>query len=162
MKAGSLNPVLQAILVADHVYTDQKSGKKIIAGVFHQLGVFKGGASRIVEQDGEKKKLVLGGVQSGSPYAYISLTSVRGKQPFIVRYVDLGQDQPLFQAEFQIECSDPLQTCEAVLALPKLPTPHAGTYALELLWQDEPIGLFRIQVQELRIEGQDDEHSGSD
>lgn len=157
-----MKPVLQAILVADHVYTDKQSGKKIIAGVFHGLAFFKSGASRIVEKDGEKKRLVLGGVQSGSPYAYISLTSIRGKQSFVVRYVDLGQDQPLFQTEFQIECNDPLQTCEAVLALPKLPTPRAGSYALELLWHDEPLGLFRVQVQELQIEGEDNEHSGSD
>jgi hypothetical protein len=156
-----VKPVLQALLVADQVYEDKRTGKKIIAGVFHNLW-FK----RQEDVAAELKKQGLdgtmpGGMLAGSPTAYACLTEIRGKQPFVLRYVDLQEDTPLFQAEFNVSCADPLKVVELVLPLPPLPATKAGTFALELLWKDEPLGSFRVTVAELQTEGPKDDNDAN-
>lgn len=148
-----MKPVLQALLLADRIYRDT-TGKHIIAGTFNKLFVVKGAAKpKTVTIDGEEKQVIPGGMQAGSPSAYISLTDIRGKIKCVLRYVDLEHNQALFQTQFSIKCDDPLQTVELVLPLPTLP--HVvGVHALELLCDDEPIGSHRIIVEELE-EGED-------
>ena len=144
-----MKPVLQALLLADHVYQEQ-SGKKIIAGTFDRLR-FK--RTPIVEKKvigGETRHLVAGGMQPGSPYAYISLTEVRGKIRCTLRYVNLETDKSLLETEFFIECDDPLKTLELIIPLPVLPIETAGVHSLELICDDEPIGSHRIYVEEVQ------------
>ncbi len=146
-----MKPVLQALLLADRIYRDT-TGKHVIAGTFNRVVFTKDGAKpRTVEIDGEEKQLVLGGVQAGSPYAYISLTEVHGKIECVLRYVNLEQDKALLQIRLDIECADPLETVELVLPLPTLPL-VAGVHALELLCEDEPIGSHRVIVEEAKEE----------
>ena len=147
------------MLLADRIYRDT-TGKHIIAGTFNKLVFTKGGAEpKTVEIDGEEKQLVPGGGQTGSPYVYISLTEIREKITFVLRYVNLKEDKAFFQIHFTIDCRDPLQTVEIVLPMPMLP--HvAGVHALELLCDDEPIGSHRIIVEE-RKEEDDGSDSGS-
>ena len=87
------------------------------------------------------------------------------EEPFFVdtnyrcflRKCSLKDNQPLFEAQFLIECDDPLKTVELVLPLPTLP--HvAGVHALELLCDDQPIGSHRIIVEEVK-EGHDGDDS---
>jgi len=152
-----MKPILQALLVADRIYEDRATRKKIVAGIFHHIGFIKAVPVEVVEKDGVKHQFVPGGIHAGSPYAYISLTEIRGTQPFVLRYVRLADETPLFQTEFQIQCDDPLQTVEVVAPLPPLPAVEPGTYALELLWGIEPIGTFRIQVEEVKQKGSPNE-----
>ena len=152
-----MKPILQALLVADRIYEDKATGKKVVAGIFHRVGFMRAVPVEVIERDGVKSQLVPGGLHAGSPYAYVSLTEIRGKQPFVLRYVRLADETPLFQTEFEIQCNDPLQTVEVVASLPPLPANEAGTYALELLWGNEPIGAFRIQVEEIKQKGASDE-----
>jgi len=148
-----VKPLLQALLLADRVYRDA-TGKHIIAGTFNKMVFVKRGARpRTVEIGGEEKQFIPGGVQVGSPYVYISLTELRGKIQCVLRYVNLEQDKALFETQFAIESSDPLQTVELVLPMPTLPV-VAGVHALELLCDDEPIGSYRVIVEE-RQEGDD-------
>ncbi len=137
-------------------------GEKIVAGIFHSLWFRK-----ISPQDQEKSdsqrearsvRVMSGGQRAGSPFCYISLTEVRSKQPFELRYVDLNEDKPIFAAKLEIESPNPLETVEAIIPLPSLPTTKAGTFALELLWNDEPLGCHRIRVVE--IEDEEIEHGG--
>ncbi len=60
------------------------------------------------------------------------------------------------QCDFEIKCEDPLQNVEAVVPLPTLPATAVGTYALELLCDDEPIGSFRVKVDEINLQGPED------
>jgi len=153
-----VTPVLQALLLADRIYQDT-TGKHIIAGTFNKLMFVKGGAEpKTVEVDGEKKQVVAGGMQVGNPYVYISLTDLRGKTKCVLRYVNLDQDKALFETQFSIECPDPLQTVELVLPMPTLPN-VAGVHALELLCDDEPMGSYRVLVEELKEEGDGDSSS---
>jgi len=140
------------MLLADHVYQDT-SGKHIIAGVFNKMTFSKADA-KIVEIDGEKRQLVLGGVQAGSPYVYVSLTEVHGKVGCVLRYVNLKHDKVLMQIGLTIEADNPLQTVEIVLPMPNLPT-EAGVHALELLCDDAPVGSLRIIVEEVLEENND-------
>jgi len=87
-------------------------------------------------------------MQSGSPFCYISLTEVRGRSSFELRYVDLAEDKVLFGTQFEIDCNNPLETVELVFPLPLLPGSRPGTFVLELLWNNEPLGYHRITVEE--------------
>lgn len=154
-----MKPFLQALLLADRVYKDM-TGKHIIAGTFNKLIFVKGGAKpQTAEVDGEQRQIIPGGMQAGSPYVYISLTELRGKTTFVLRYVNLEQDRALFETQFSIDSRDPLQTVEVVLPMPTLP-PEAGVHALELLCDDEPIGSYRVIVEEMKEE--DDGNHSSD
>ncbi len=61
----------------------------------------------------------------------------------------------LFRTEFTATSNDPLQPLDVVLPLPQLPTDKPGTFALELVWNDEVIGSHRLIVEEVPLqEGQ--------
>jgi hypothetical protein len=83
-------------------------------------------------------------VRAGSPYAYVSMTEVRGQRMFQLRYVDLNENQEMFSTTFGVECHDPLETVQLSLPLPPLPVPHEGVFALELLCDGELMGSHRI------------------
>ncbi len=144
-----MKPILQALLVADHVYTDAATGKKIVAGIFHTLRFAKGSAAQR-EGGGEVQiGIPAGGMHAGSPFCYLSLTELHGRQAFTLRYVSLDEDKVIFSADVIVDQANPLDTIEAVLPLPTLPGTRPGTYALELLWNDEPLGSHRINVIEI-------------
>jgi hypothetical protein len=151
----SVKPVLQAILLADRVYQDAATGKKIIAGTFNRLFFKRHVKAKESEIQGQKAFEIPGGVHAGSPYAFVSLTEVIGKLECILQYVDLKNDKPLIQCSFTVESNDPLQNLELVIPLPPLPTLSAGIHALELLCDGELVGSHRIIVQEL---GDDTDH----
>ncbi len=141
-----MKPVLHAMLLADYVYQDRESGKKIIAGVFDRVAVRK----RRPPDEPPPAQVPMNDVrQAGSPYAYISLREVRGRIPLEFRLVSLDSNEVLFRAaRMEVVCDDPLKTVELVLPVPPLPrTP--GHYALELLYENELIGSHRVMVQEV-------------
>lgn len=147
-----MTPVLQALLVADHVYEDKATSKKVVAGIFHAMYFTRREVERQVDPKGGKVKINIppGGMKAGSPFSYISLTDIRGKQEFDLRYVSLNDDKTIFESHFQVDCPDPLATVEVMLPLPPLPANQPGIYALELLWNQEPLGSYRIAVRELK------------
>ncbi|MBN1395188.1 MAG: hypothetical protein JW959_09205 [Pirellulales bacterium] len=165
-------PVLQALVLADHVYQDKITGKKIIAGTFNRVCFAKMKRSQAAGESlpGEQpppspfestsetampgavsspppssRRLTAADVQkAGSPYAFISLTDVHGPTPLEMRYRDLSSEAILLGISFQVNSEDPLDTVEAVVPVPPLPTPHAGVFALELLAEGELLGALRI------------------
>lgn len=172
----TMKPVLQALLLADHIYEDKATGKKIIAGTFNRLFTAKRSHQPASESEqatgsgpppnhspgpppgqthgqlpgqppaqGDASMLL----RAGSPYAYISLTDVYSSLKLLLRYVDLEDNSILLQAEIGIEVHqpDPLKTMEMTVPLPPLPTPHPGTYALELLHEGELLGAHRVAVE---------------
>ena len=154
-----MKPVLQALLVADHVYEDKATSKKVVAGIFHAMYFTRREVEQQVDLKGGKIKIEIppGGMKAGSPFSYISLTDIRGKQEFDLRYVSLNNDKTIFESHFQVDCSDPLATVEVMLPLPPLPANQPGIYALELLWNQEPLGSYRIAVRELKERETEDE-----
>lgn len=152
-----MKPILQSLLLADRIYEDKLTGKKIIAGIFHNLKfIRKEDFEKEIERCGGNVPLMPAGFQTGSPFAYVSMTEIRGEEPFTLRYVDLQTDEILMQFEFKIKVPDPLRIVDLVLPLPTLPTHKAGVFALELLWCDEPLGSYRLIVEEQKIGGSAD------
>ena len=174
-------PVLQALVLADHVYQDKVTGKKIIAGTFNRVCFTR--VKRPMDQEGATpdadepqqppspfqstsettmpssphpeggsptlppgaRRMTAADVQkAGSPYAFISLTDVHGATPLEMRYRDLSSGAILFGITFHVASEDPLDTVEAVVPVPPLPTPHAGVFALELLCEGSLLGALRI------------------
>jgi hypothetical protein len=148
-----LKPVLQALLVADHVYVDTVTGKKIVAGIFHRLRFARNVETKQVQEEGGEAEIQMqiapGGHRAGSPFCYVSMTDVHGQQDFELRYVDLARDQVLLSTKFRVDSKDPVQTVEVILPLPLLPN-QAGGFALELLWNNEHLGSHRITVEEIQ------------
>lgn len=144
-----VKPVLQAILLADHVYRDGSSGKYIIAGSFNRLFLGNNSAVPKTQTLEPGKIFVMPGQKAGSPFVYLNLTSLHGEALLILRYADLSDDSILLKMEIKLECKDPLQTVELAFPLPPLPTPHDGVYALELLWNEEMLGSHRVTVQKM-------------
>jgi len=147
-----VKPELKSLLIADHVYVDSVTNKKIVAGVFHEMYFTRRKEVEQTNTETGKVKINVapGGMQASSPFAYIALTEVKGQQEFELRYVRLKDDKQFFGTTFQVDCPDPLVVVEVVLALPILPANEPGVHALELLWNQEPLGSCRITVREKR------------
>ena len=151
-----MKPILQALLVADHVYSDAYTGKKIVVGIFHSVKFKPRPLGQGDKPPGQGDKpgtttiqVDAGGQKAGSPFCYISLTELHGERNFELRYVDLAENNSLFSSRFTIKSDDPIGTQEVVFPLPELPMVRAGTFAMELLCDDEPIGSYRIEVSEM-------------
>lgn len=148
-----VKPVLQALLVADHIYEDKSTNKKVICGTFTTLSARRSPATD-GEEGGQKTQhsetSVSGYQRTGSPWAYVCLTSCMGHYECVLRYVCLGDDVPVFEGKVQFEAKDKLQVVEIVVPLPPLNFRKFGAHALELLWEGEMLGSWRINVEECK------------
>ncbi|MFO0946683.1 MAG: hypothetical protein U1D30_12160 [Planctomycetota bacterium] len=135
----AVKPVLQALLLADHVYIDNTTGKKVIAGTFNHLTATE------FPSMFERRK-----------HAFLSLTEVRGKASITLRYVDLSTNDVMLEIpNLDVFEKDPLQTVEVVVAIPKFPMPHPGAYAFEAHCEGELLGFLRVFVSK-RAQGSPD------
>ncbi len=142
---AGIKPVLQALLVADHVYQDKLTGKHVVCGVFGVM--FRHVAT---PSDGtidlSSDNRIKSGFNSGSPFAFLSLIDVDGEQEFSLRYVRLKDDVVIFTCKIRVNSPDRLIPVQTAIPLPPLPRDD-GVYALELIWNDvEPLGSYRISV----------------
>ncbi len=92
--------------------------------------------------------LLPGGMQSGSPFAYINLTDVGENTKLLFRFVNLTKNALLFANEMTVDSKDRLQNVELVLPLPLLPIQEEGTYAFEVVCEGEILGTYRIAADE--------------
>lgn len=144
-----MKPVLQALVIADHVYQDKRTNKAVIAGTFNQF-MFMKKKPPVPPGEGMRTVPLSQAVSAGSPYAYLSLREIVGKTELELRFVDLRDERVLFFTKFEVNSADRLQTVEVVLPLPALPIDHEGTYALELMMGEESLGSHRIIAREMK------------
>ena len=152
-------PILQALVLADHIYQDKHSGKMVIAGTFNDVTIYRnelktytreiptepGGTSR-KHQVTEFPPEYVG--DAGSPFVYTCLTGIHNSVDLELRFVDLSNNKVLLQADLKVQCDDPVLSVEVGIRLPtRLPTPHEGVYALELLYEEEMLGSWRISAK---------------
>ena len=134
---SGLKPAVQSFILADHVYVDSQSGKKVIAGTFNRVAL---GVSQTA--------LV-------PVYAYLALTNCRGHVEFHVRLIDLGDGNILHEsARLRFDAQDPLHIYELVMELSPLPLPHEGSYALEACCNGQTIGSVTIGVARRKRPGE--------
>lgn len=136
-------PVLQSLLLADHVYRDALSGKHVVCGIFNTYFI----TNHTLEPDNEKLlKELVHAPQSGSPFVYLGVTEFNGEREFELRWVSLDDHQVFLDAKFTLHSNDPTETVEACLQLPKLPLKATeDVYALELLCDDTLLGAHRVK-----------------
>jgi len=96
-------PVLQALVLAEHVYED-KLGSKIIAGTFNSVIIRKrnapqpiidGEGNAVVDGEGNRAASITSG-SSGAPWVYISLTDVCENTELVLQFVSLTKNKVLF------------------------------------------------------------------
>jgi len=121
---------VQSFVLADHVYVDTRTGKKVIAGTFNQVNLAEG--------DVRLPREVA---------AYLALTNCRGHVELQLRHIDLAGDTVLLKTGIiKIDAEDPLHVYEVVAHIPPLPLPHPGIYALEVYCNDQCVGGLRIHA----------------
>ncbi|MCD4727484.1 MAG: hypothetical protein K8R46_07480 [Pirellulales bacterium] len=145
-----MKPVLQALVVADHVYRDGVTGKHIIVGTFNSYKFSrKPTVAQVETPDGTNKTIVAGGIDSGSPYAYVCLTDVCQGTKFRLQFVNLSKNVVLFGTEAVVQDVNRLSAIEMAFPLPRLPIKEAGVYAFEVVWENEILGSWRITAEDL-------------
>jgi hypothetical protein len=123
-------PLLKALILADHVYIDRTTGKKVIAGTFNHLF-------------GREFPTV----SRGRKHFFASLTDVHGPVRLSARMVSLEENETLLSVgPFEVEGEDPLDTVELVVELPPLPMPREGVYVFEILSGENVLGGIRLFI----------------
>jgi len=148
-----VKPVLQALVLADRVYEDKLSGKKIIAGTFNRVLIGASPVKEVQFPDGSKQQQLVGGVHSGSPYAYVSLTDLSQETKLTLQFVNLSKNSVLLSTSLGVNCPDRLTTVELVFPLPPLPISEPGVYSLELLYENEILGSHRVTAERFPEKG---------
>ena len=140
-----MKPVLQALVLAEKVY-EAKNGSKIIVGTFSRILVRNNLRPKtITDEKGVERPVVTGG-QSGSPYAYISLTDVCNNTRLDLQFVSLEHNKVLFMTQLIVQCHDRLASVEFIAPLPPFTVDESGAYAFEIVCEGEVIGSHRLMA----------------
>ena len=143
-------PVLQAMVVADHVYQDHFTGKFIIAGTFGAIHRFPPAESPAGSppEPTEQPRIVTGPIMRvGSPYLYLALVEVHGVVPLQIKFFDLHDSTIKFMADFTVRSRDPVAVGEYCLPLPPIPVDKPGSFSLDLFYENELLGSWRITIK---------------
>lgn len=148
----AVKPVLQALVLAERVYTD-KTDRHIICGTFTAITIGRMSVETVETPDGQNRPAIVGGVDGGSPYAYISVTDVVGRAELLLQFVNLTKNEVVFQTILEVQCEERLETVEIIAPLPSL-TPYFGSIgqgkficAFEVVCESEILGSHRLIVE---------------
>lgn len=131
--AGIPPPILQALVLADHIYTDQ-SGKRIICGTFSKIW-----------------STVFPSVFSRPTWVFILLADVFGKVELRLRFVNLKDDQILMESAsvFLENKEDRLTPMDIAIQIPGFPLPEPGAYSFECYADNRLLGSVRLRVEQV-------------
>ena len=122
-------PILQAFVLADCVYTDAVTRKRVVAGTFGQISASKFPATH------------------PSADAFIMLTEFVGKAPLQLRLVRIKDNLVIMQSgKIEIECEDPLAVVDLAIPIPGIHLPEPGPYCFECYVDGSLIGSVRIMA----------------
>lgn len=143
-----VKPVLQAMVLADHVYQDRLTGKHIIAGTFTKIIFRKPRDGKITDGKVAGETVpVWQASQMGSSLLYLAFTSVHNTPELHLRFVDLSDASVLLELKFNLQAEDPVAVVELSIPMPRLPIERKkACYSLDLLWQNEQLGAWRIDA----------------
>lgn len=140
-------PVLQALLVADRIYRLANNGGMVIAGTINELFLVPPPESKEIESADGLKQTLVQARHPTTPSAYISLTDVHDDTELRLQLVSLSENRVLLHTKFNIEKGNRLGTIEIVAPMPPFDVIQSpGAYAIEIVCDDEILGMHRIQV----------------
>lgn len=129
-------PVLQSILLAERVYIDTQSDRKVLAGTFHDL---------VLER--------IPGLFDTGAYLYLAVREIKGTCILQVEFVDCGANKTLLEFDpIPIHAVGSLETIDIVIALPPLSIPDAGLYSFDIFSDNHFLGAFRLTVSAEPVE----------
>jgi hypothetical protein len=145
-----VRPILQALVLAERIYTDGVSQKKIICGTFNRITLTRTDLADVQFPDGTKGYTVAGGTDPGCPSVYVSLTDVVDGTEITLQFVNVSKNIVRFEQKCVISRSNRLGVIELALPLPpfQMMMAETGTYSLDVLWKGEILGSHRVIVEE--------------
>ena len=149
-----MKPVLQALVLAERIYTDGMTQKKVICGTFNGLIIGKIPLPTMVLPDGTTKQMLLGGTDMGCPAAYISVTDIVDGTELSFQFVNQSKNKVLFRAGVRLEVKDRLATVEIVTPLPPMSAviKEPGIYSFDVLCDGEILGSHRLIVKDIETQ----------
>ena len=130
-------PYPLAMVLCDHIWRDQGTGKNIIIGTFSVIH-----ASRFP-------------AVHPSMAVYVALTDGHGKVPITLRIVDVNENhEPLFEGTQELDFPDPRDVVELSFHVGNVQFPGPGEYRFQLLSGTHPLMERRILVNKLRQEAE--------
>jgi hypothetical protein len=126
-------PHVQAVILCDHIYRDEDSGKCVIAGTFNRVFL----------------QSFPGSYQPAS--IYLNLSDFAGRHTIAFRFKQLSTDEVLDESPpFDLVHENRREHHECIFDLPPLSFPEPGSYTLEILYDGEDvIGHADVEAQEL-------------
>jgi len=126
----ALRPTIRAFILADEVYIDALTGKKVICGTYNRMW-----AEEFPSQFARATK------------CYVCLTDCRGDFALRLQYVDLSNNEVLLESpSVETKGDDPFQPREVIMYVPPLPMPHEGRYSMDVYCGDEMLGSYQVYV----------------
>lgn len=138
-----LEPVLQALVLCDYIYSDRESGKHVLAGTFDTIQATKTGPE----------------CAYGAVWLYLKLLDAIFPCVLQVRYVALDDGRVLLESSnLTVKNSKVRGNIERGIKVPLLPLPAYGKYALELHANEIYVGRVLVTVEErIDISGEADQ-----
>ncbi len=122
-------PQVQAIVLCDHIYRDDETGKCVLAGTFNR--VF------LEEFPGNYHPASI----------YLNLSDFHGQHVVQFRFVRLADQKVIDESpQFPIAHDDRREPHECIFDLPPLEFPEAGRYSLEIFYDSELIGHADVEA----------------
>ncbi len=129
MKTEPTPPVLQALVLADHIYTEE-NGKRIICGTFSRIFCSQ-----------------FPTVFNRPTWAFILLADVIGEVELQLCFVHLEEGKILMQSNpIKVRAVDKLTPLDLAIEIPHFPLPVAGVYSFECYANRYMIGSVRLNV----------------
>lgn len=121
---------VQALLLADHIYLDQETGKHVIAGTFHQLNV-----------------VAVPTTFSRPIGLFLSLVGLSRPTSIDLEFVTEPSDEVLMGLQsLDLPADDPDLPVTVAIEVPPLPLPRAGRYRFQIVANGQVVGTTTLVV----------------
>jgi hypothetical protein len=127
------------MILADNVYADRTTGKKVIAGTYDTIWAE-------------------GFPATFTPVSrvFVSLTSIKAPLHLALQFRNAKTQEILLDTKksLEVNAESPFDTVEVVLELPSLLLPAEGVYSLDLMSDGEMLGSIRIKAARRAAKGE--------
>jgi hypothetical protein len=127
-KLGHPPPIVQSMILADHIHRDSITGKKFILGTYNSI------------------------VATRFPFAkpgmcvYVAITDAHGQTVLRLRIVDVDDGQaPIHESAYPVDMPDPNEVYEITFGA-SMVFPVPGHYRVQLLADNELLRELRLHV----------------